>query len=732
MSTQTGPPETAPPHADPDLLWVLPAAQASVVHNDLCIAGWVGDSVRGVLVDVADRRFLAELQPVPTLPAADPGAAGRVPFGVTISTREWPRGRQVVRVSAINARGERTVEERAIDIEPYVPMTERVGQLFETAREGRTQMWIDFPAPGAPFVFGEQLRAYGWAQCRLGIDRILADLDGRALGAVRGGQPRVDLEAFECRGVPVGGWELTIDASGLALGPHVLTVVVVGRDGLSTGLELSLHRDPDAMYRLWRERRMPPAPLALGLGAPLTACLLGDAAALEPSLRAAGHEGPIERDLTRALQELAEHGAGHLLVAEGPGTLAPGALALIAQALDVPAAPDLVYADEDAIVHDGGRGAAFLKPEWSPELLLSTDYVGPFIVLSARAAALVLDGGPLPLQSRYDLLVRLIETPIEVVRVPEVLFTGAGVRARPAGDQARGAIEHLGRRLGLTPQIAELPVHGMRHVGWKIAGRPRVSVVIPSCLARGLLRGCLWSLRERSSWPELEVIVVDSSGGRIEAIAGIEAVVDQIVPYEGEFSFSRALELGAKDASGELLVALNDDTEIVTADWIERMLEHAQLPGVGAVGAKLLFPGGQLQHAGVTFSAAATPQHPMMLGPGDMPGYESLLTVARNVTAVTGACMMVRLDRFRELGGFASDLPMDFGDVDLCLRMAQHGWRSVITPRAVLVHHTTASGRRDGGQAALALLMARWHAVLPASDRFYHPAFHPAIDYWLA
>jgi GT2 family glycosyltransferase len=196
------------------------------------------------------------------------------------------------------------------------------------------------------------------------------------------------------------------------------------------------------------------------------------------------------------------------------------------------------------------------------------------------------------------------------------------------------------------------------------------------------------------------------------------------VPYAGRFSFSLAINSGAAAATGEYLVLLNDDTEVRSGDWIERMLEHAITPGVGVVGAKLLYASGEVQHAGVVIAPGGVGAGHINVGfPGDAPGYRGLLDMTHNCSAVTGACLMIGGQLFAQLDGFDESFHSEYSDVDLCLRAIERGRRVVWTPRAVLTHHERSSLPMQANANDQALFAERWSSRYRGVDPYYHPAF---------
>jgi len=297
----------------------------------------------------------------------------------------------------------------------------------------------------------------------------------------------------------------------------------------------------------------------------------------------------------------------------------------------------------------------------------------------------------------YDLLLRVVDTPMRVQRVAEVLFTSHRPRVPSDDARVRSALERLGARRGRDLRIRPLELPGTRELSWDVDGEPLVSLVIPTSYSRELVRQCLRSIREQTTYENLEVVIVDSSSGHLaSAEPELAALEHRVVSYEGEFNFSTAVNRAAQAARGDYLVLLNDDTEVRSPDWVEKMLAQAQAPGVGVVGCRLSYPDGRVQHGGVAVHEGI-PWHLYLGFPADAPGYRGMLGLVRNCGAVTGACMLVSSALFAELGGFDESMAINYADTDFCLRAVDAGQRVVWTPHAVLVHHERSSRRgRDG------------------------------------
>jgi GT2 family glycosyltransferase len=274
---------------------------------------------------------------------------------------------------------------------------------------------------------------------------------------------------------------------------------------------------------------------------------------------------------------------------------------------------------------------------------------------------------------------------------------------------SESAIAHALSRAGEEGAVVALG-EGRFRVRYRVHGEPLVSVIIPTRDRVELLRGAVASVLERSGWAHLELLVVDNGSTDPETLRFLEGIAPphRVLRRPGPFDWSALNNNAAREARGEYLLFLNNDIEAIEPGWVEALLEHAQRPGIGAVGAKLLYPDGTVQHAGIALGMDGFAGHPFRGARGDDPGPGGLLSVARECSAVTGACLMIRRETFSALGGYDPDLRIAFNDVDLCLRAACRGHRTVWTPHAMLVHHESASRSPVHPRSEYLLVQSRW------------------------
>ena len=358
---------------------------------------------------------------------------------------------------------------------------------------------------------------------------------------------------------------------------------------------------------------------------------------------------------------------------------------------------DLYYADEEGA---GADSPPRLKPDWSPLLAQSVDLIGGAWfarvgwardALGDRAPSEILD---LPIRVGPD---------FRATHIRRVLFTGPA-RVRPS-------------RVAFRPLTSPEPL--------------RATVIIPTRDRVDLLRKCCASLARIPAGADFEVIIVDNDSREAGTRAYLAQLLSdprfRVLPRPGPFNFSALCNAAAAEARTQTLVFLNNDTEAISNHWLERLIAWTQVPTIGAVGAKLLFPNMRLQHAGVIVGIDGHACHFEYNAAADALGYFGRLDVPHELSAVTGACLAVARAKFDAIGGFdAVNLPVEYCDIDLCLRLAERGWTALLEPAAVLIHHESATRKASLAQerryaAEVAYFKSRWRHRLRA-DPYFHPA----------
>lgn len=399
--------------------------------------------------------------------------------------------------------------------------------------------------------------------------------------------------------------------------------------------------------------------------------------------------------------------------------------------------PVCVFGDEDEVDASGRRSAPFLKPGWDPLLALGCNLLGPATLHSVEALrAMRLDASsPETLRLEMALAAAASERP---AHVPQVLLhcpQGRGVAVRPPDAEAMHLLERFAPRI--------LPGHAVRLEPGAPCVRlrpqlphppPKVSVIIPTRDGIRYLAPCLRGLLEGTACPGLEIIVLDNGSRDPATLEHLRALAEKgairLIPADFPFNYSRLNNLGAEQAHGEVLVFCNDDIEVLEPGWLAEMTAWAMQPGIGAVGALLLYPNGLIQHAGVVPGMHGTAGHVFRhIPPGSVP-WPHVLHCPRRVGAVTAACLAVRRSLHEAVGGFDERFAVAYGDVDYCLKIAARGRVNLFTPLARLVHHESMTRGRDDTAAKRArfrrekrLLRRRWAEELQRAEG--HP---PALS----
>lgn len=421
--------------------------------------------------------------------------------------------------------------------------------------------------------------------------------------------------------------------------------------------------------------------------------------------------------------------------ADHDDVLAPDALFEVVRCLNRDPGLDFIYTDRDVKEAGGRRIGPFFKPDWSPDLLLSMNYVTHFSTFRRHLVERV--GGfrkGFEGAQDYDLVLRVTETTDRIGHIPRPLYSWgqapASVAFRPgakpyAHDAGKRALEDALVRRGIRGEVLDgLGAPYRYRVRREIAGHPLVSILIPTKDNARLLRRCIESLERRTAYRDVEILVIDNGSEDPRTLAYLRRLRHRVLPFPHPFNFARMNNAGAAQARGDHLLFLNDDTRAIEPGWLDAMLEHSQRREVGAVGAKLLFPNGTIQHAGVVVGIQGKAAHAFWGLPGDHPGYYDLARVIRNCSAVTAACLMTRRAVFEEVGGFDEAFEVAYNDVDLCLRLRERGYLVVYTPYAVLYHHQSASrGPYDPGKDRKheEFLRERWRHVFERGDPYYNP-----------
>ena len=444
----------------------------------------------------------------------------------------------------------------------------------------------------------------------------------------------------------------------------------------------------------------------------------------------------------------------HVAFLDHDDELSPDALHQVVLALAEHPQARLLYSDEDKIDADGRRFEPHFKPGWNPELLRSQNYICHLMVVETNLLAQVgvLRAGFEGSQD-HDLVLRCTEVlaPEQICHIPRILYHWRAIEGSTAlgGDQKnyaseagrRAVSEHLQRIR--RPGTVDIVSPGCYRTRLAPAALPKVSVVIPTRDRADLLAICTTSVLEKTDYPDFEVVVVDNGSLDPDARALLKALRNtprvRVLDYPIPFNFSAIVNHGARQAAGDVLCLLNNDTEVINPSWLLELVGRAVQRDAGAVGAMLYYPDNTIQHAGVVLGLGGVAGHVYTRMGRGAPGYMARAWVAQNMSAVTAACMAVRKSVFEEVGGFDEALPVAFNDIDFCLRVLQCGYRNVWTPYAELYHHESASRGSEDSPEKRQRFAAEVHAMKWRWGDVLHddPAYNPNLtldqgDYGLA
>ena len=434
----------------------------------------------------------------------------------------------------------------------------------------------------------------------------------------------------------------------------------------------------------------------------------------------------------------------------------PHALACVALELDAHPDADLVYSDEDKIDENGHRYDHYFKPDWNPDLFNVQNYVSH---LGVYRTLLVREVGGFRVgyegSQDWDLAMRVIErtAPDRIRHIPKILYhwrsvpgsTAMLIGAKSYATQAAEKVitEHF-VRTGVTATIS--PTKGSY---WRVHyplpdPAPLVSLIIPTRNRLNVLKPCVESLLEKTTYPNFELLIVDNDSDDADTLAYLDELRShahcRVIHYEGEFNFSAINNFAVEHTEAPVIGLLNNDLEVITPDWLEEMASQALRPEIGCVGAKLYYPDDRIQHAGVILGIGGVAAHVWQTHPRGAAGQAHRNLLQQNLSAVTAACLVIRRETYQQVGGLNADqLKVAFNDVDFCLKVRAAGFRNFWTPYAEFYHHESASRgkedtleKRDRFRSEVEYMTEKWGSAL-VNDPAYNPNLTLTInDFTLA
>ncbi len=690
-----------------------------------------------------------------------------------------PGGHEIV-VTAVTRNGGRYSLSRGVEILSGAALIDSVFRFH-----------CDHPEPGMLTPVRGAVEVRGWAWSADGVSRVEIRSEGKLIGEAETGVLRADVAADHPELLNSGssGFLYSWDVSALPAGRQTLEVAAVSGKGDRATAICEVLVDPlwTHVYQHWIHMHEPdeaarkalaaevaalptqptisilvpvyktPLPLLRrcvesvqaqaygnwelcladdGSDVPELAEYLKDCAAADSRIRVAAYaeNGGISRATNVALG-LAS--GSFIAFLDSDDELAATALCKVVKAINLRPDIDLFYSDEDKIDENGQRYEPFFKPDWSPDLFLSCNYVCHFVVCRTDLARQAggLDESYRDGTQDYDFLLRVSERTQKIHRIPGILYhwraipgsTALGGDEKPKSTAAgmRALTEHLAR----TEQNAtvERTGAGRYRVQYAVDKTQKVTVVMPTGGNLSLLDPVMQDLFTKTAYPNLELLLVDNSASNevekaFQRWRDRGAAIRRIDRRGQPFNYSRLNNDAVRECESPLILFLNDDMNVIEPDWLTAMVEHAQREEIGAVGSLLLYPSGLIQHAGVVLGVFENSAHLFRMLPPKPGIHFDLPVLPRNCSSVTAACLLTRRDVFWEAGGFnEQDLAVAFQDVDFCLKVRALGYRIVYTPFSRLFHHESVTkAEKIPNPAEVRYMKDTWRSVIE-SDPYYNP-----------
>jgi len=588
----------------------------------------------------------------------------------------------------------------------------------------------------------------------LGVHQRLAPIIYRALaGALRAGSYRRWIRLYDTLSDEDLG-SITADIAGWPRRP-VISVVVPVFNAPERYLRAALDSVLDQLYPNWELCVADDASTA-----PHVALVLSNYAAGDTRIKIVSRT--TNGGIAAATNSAVDISAGEFIAfLDHDDVLPRQSLYMVAREIVRDPDLDVIYSDEDKIDRRGRRYDPHFKSDWNLDLFRSQNMISH---LGVYRTSLVRDVGGLRPEfdgsQDYDLALRIVERtePRRIRHIPHILYhwrAAAGSAARSDGEKpyaaeaARKAVAAHFQRLRIPADVTFAPGSPFLQVRYSLRAEPRVSIIIPTKDRSDLLSRCVSGIFERTRYRNVELLIVDNRSEEPATRVYLDAIAADprvgVLRYDEPFNFSLLNNWAAAKAAGDVLLFLNNDTDVIDSDWLRNLVANACRAEVGAVGAKLLYPNGRVQHAGVILGIRGVTGHVHLGRRRDDPGYFSRAVLQQNLSAVTAACLAMRREVFDEVGGFNGDLRVAFNDVDLCLRIRERGYLIAWTPLAELYHHESAtrgsdllSVRHPEFSREIEYMRSRWGRALDR-DPYFNPnlslrdlsislAFPPLID----
>ena len=442
----------------------------------------------------------------------------------------------------------------------------------------------------------------------------------------------------------------------------------------------------------------------------------------------------------------------YIALLDNDDVLTKDALYQVAKVLNKDKNIDFIYSDEDKLNPEGRRCDPYFKADFSPDTLLSNNYICHLTVFKKSLLDKVggekseFDGA-----QDYDLFLRLTENAKKIYHIPKILYhwriipgsTSENIAEKPmAVDAGKRAIEAALKRRKIKGSVDSSNNDGTYVVSYEIKNNPKISIIIPTRDYADILKTCLESIYKKSTYKNFEIILVDNNSQEQETFDLLEKYKKEhdnfkVLRLECEFNYSYLNNEAVKQATGDYILLLNNDTEVITEDWLEKMVMYASRPHVGAVGVKLLYPDNTIQHGGMIIGINGVASHAYINMPRTFGGHFGRLKAPFNYGGVTAACLMVEKKKYNEVGGLDEKLQVNFNDVDFNMKLIKKGYYNVFLPHVELYHYESKSRgldiskeKRERTQRETAYMLNKWGKKL-AKDKFYNVNYSRNAVYML-
>ena len=371
---------------------------------------------------------------------------------------------------------------------------------------------------------------------------------------------------------------------------------------------------------------------------------------------------------------------------------------------------DIFYSDNDTI--EGGiRKNPFFKPDWSPYLQKSMNYLSSLCLIKKELFEKI------SLESKflgcieYDVILKCVEKSDKIFHIPLPLCSVQGQdNSKDYSHLQKLSLKHHLKRMNIFAKVEDGIIKNTFRIHYELEEKPKVSIIIPTKNNLGVIKRCIESIQKITKYPNIEIIIVDNASDKKEVTDYYKSLSVKILTYTENFNFSKINNFAVEHSTGDLLLFLNDDTKVLDPFWLDELVSICLQKDVGVVGAKLIFFDNTIQHAGMVFLKTGAGFHPAMRQNKNSDVYHNTVNVMKDCSAITGACLLTTKKIFKQVGGFDNQFDVYYGDSDLCLKIQDAGYRTVYTPFTELLH--------DGSTS-----ISHWHAGASFFDVENHQAF---------